>query len=272
VRVKGGAWDDQNRCFVYATHTHLRYFLPVQLPTDGGPGGHVAASADGSAPAERWTGESGVLRTLDEVVYPVAVRGAELVCLNRQQQVVALAYDPTEYVFKRALAAGEYARVVDLIRNGNMCGQALIAYLRRAGYPDIAMHFVEDANTKLALALDIERIDARAKRVGDLLAGRAHPSESAAVCTPAGFQHAEQFATRNDVKAGAEFCKEVQNGEIRVRLHRVANEVVEWRERGIEAAVVFSNCVRRIHIGRRAETVRDFFEIHSLAAQGAIGV
>jgi coatomer protein complex subunit alpha (xenin) len=34
-----------------------------------------------------------------------------------------------------------------------LCGQSIIAYLQKKGYPEIALHFVRDEQTRFALAV-----------------------------------------------------------------------------------------------------------------------
>lgn len=62
--------------------------------------------------------------------------------------------DPTEAVFKLALAHGDMAKVEQLVQSGRLLGQSIIAYLRQTGHPDIALHFVQDPFTRFELALE----------------------------------------------------------------------------------------------------------------------
>ena len=125
---------------------------------------------------------------------------------------------------------------------------------------------------EFALALDIEGVNSLAERVGDFLAGLADTGKSAAVSSCSGFENAEQLAARDDVESRTKPSEDLEDGEVRIRLHREADEVIERRQRGVEAAVVFPNRIRRIHIGRRPKTVRDFIKFHSLAMQRAIDI
>lgn len=128
AKVKSAAWDE-NGVLVYSTLTHLKYLLPTEK------------------------GERGVLRTLDAPVYVYEASNARAMSLDRNGKVAMLRYDPTEYLFKQALQRKEYARVVQLIRTGSMVGEAVIGYLQRSGYPEVALHFVEDPETRFGLAL-----------------------------------------------------------------------------------------------------------------------
>lgn len=46
------------------------------------------------------------------------------------------------------------AQVVAMIRNSQLCGQSIIAYLQQKGFPEIALHFVGDESTRFNLAID----------------------------------------------------------------------------------------------------------------------
>ena len=62
--------------------------------------------------------------------------------------------DPTEYRFKLALIGRKYDEVLSIIRSSNLVGQAIIAYLQKKGYPEIALHFVRDDSTRFNLAVE----------------------------------------------------------------------------------------------------------------------
>jgi hypothetical protein len=64
-----------------------------------------------------------------------------------------------EYLFKLALANKQYGKVMAAIRSSRLCGQAVIAYLQRAGFPEVALHFVDDEPTRFNLALECGNLD-----------------------------------------------------------------------------------------------------------------
>ena len=138
VRVKSGCWDD-NGVFVYTTLNHVKYLLP--LPS----------------------GDSGIVRTLDAPVYATEARGMNLYVLDREAKNRALPIDPTEHLFKLALARRQFDRVLAIIKSARLCGQAVIAYLQKAGFPEIALFFVEDEMTRFNLALECGSLDVALK-------------------------------------------------------------------------------------------------------------
>ncbi|KAM7514102.1 hypothetical protein LguiA_003685 [Lonicera macranthoides] len=127
IRVKSGAWDD-NGVFIYTTLTHIKYCLP--------------------------NGDSGIIRTLDVPVYITKIFGNTIFCLDRDGKNRPVIIDSTEYVFKLSLLRKRYDQVMSMIRNSELCGQAMIAYLQQKGFPEVALHFVKDERTRFNLALE----------------------------------------------------------------------------------------------------------------------
>uniref|UniRef100_A0A915E442 Coatomer subunit alpha n=1 Tax=Ditylenchus dipsaci TaxID=166011 RepID=A0A915E442_9BILA len=127
TRIKSGAWDE-NGVFIYTTSNHIKYALTA--------------------------GDHGIIRTLDLPIYLLAVRGARLYCLNREAAPIELTIDPTEYRFKLSLINQRYDEVLNMVRNSNLLGQSIIAYLQKKGYPEVALHFVKDEKTRFGLALE----------------------------------------------------------------------------------------------------------------------
>ncbi|PIA55942.1 hypothetical protein AQUCO_00700334v1 [Aquilegia coerulea] len=127
IRVKSGAWDD-NGVFIYTTLNHVKYCLP--------------------------NGDSGIIKTLDVPIYITKISGNTIFCLDRDGKNRAVIIDATEYVFKLSLLKKKYDQVMSIIRNSQLCGQAMIAYLQQKGFPEVALHFVKDERTRFNLALE----------------------------------------------------------------------------------------------------------------------
>ncbi|KAI0301648.1 coatomer subunit alpha-2 [Multifurca ochricompacta] len=132
IRIKSGAWDDAG-VFVYSTLNHVKYCLPH--------------------------GDHGVICTLDNPVYLTRVKGKTVHCLDRSARPRTITIDPTEYRFKLALIRNNFDEVLYLIRTSNLLGQSIIAYLQQRGFPEIALHFVEDKNTRFDLAIECGNLD-----------------------------------------------------------------------------------------------------------------
>ncbi|CAI9116850.1 OLC1v1018116C1 [Oldenlandia corymbosa var. corymbosa] len=127
IRVKSGAWDD-NGVFIYTTLTHIKYCLP--------------------------NGDSGIIKTLDVPIYITKIYGNTIFCLDRDGKNRPVIIDSTEYIFKLSLLRKRYDQVMGMIRNSELCGQAMIAYLQQKGFPEVALHFVKDERTRFNLALE----------------------------------------------------------------------------------------------------------------------
>ena len=62
-------------------------------------------------------------------------------CLDRDGKIRIISIDPTEYRFKLALVSKKYDEVLNIIRNSNLVGQSIIAYLEKKGYPEVFKTF-----------------------------------------------------------------------------------------------------------------------------------
>lgn len=167
VRIKSGAWDvsptggTASNLFIYTTLHHVKYCLP--------------------------TGDTGTIRTLDNPVYATRVSKDELFCLDREARSRVLTIDCTEAKFKLALANKKYGQVMHMVRSigrsmslsccihklictlerlvlkvkhSRLCGRAIVAYLQSKGFPEVALHFVRDPQTRFRLALACGNIEA----------------------------------------------------------------------------------------------------------------
>ncbi|KAF8512519.1 coatomer subunit alpha-2 [Hysterangium stoloniferum] len=132
IRIKSGAWDDSG-VFIYSTLNHIKYTLPQ--------------------------GDNGIIKTLDQPVYLTRVKGKTIHCLDRSARPRTISIDPTEYRFKLALTRNNYDEVLHIIRTSNLVGQSIIVYLQKKGFPEIALHFVQDKTTRFDLAIECGNLD-----------------------------------------------------------------------------------------------------------------
>lgn len=130
-RIKSGAWDPIG-VFVYTTATHIKYLLP--------------------------NGENGILRTLDFPIYITAASSNSVTYLDREGVCGKLTIDATEYLFKLALWKHKNREVLRIMQTKKLVGESIIAYLHKKGYPEVALHFVEDPQIKFSLALECGNI------------------------------------------------------------------------------------------------------------------
>ncbi|KAK3079402.1 hypothetical protein LTS18_004943, partial [Coniosporium uncinatum] len=132
IRIKSATWDDAG-VLLYSTLNHIKYTL--------------------------MNGDNGIVRTLDQTVYLVRVKGRNIYCLDRAAKPKILAIDPTEYRFKLSLVKRDYDEMLNIIRNSSLVGQSIISYLQKKGYPEIALQFVQDPQTRFELAIECGNLD-----------------------------------------------------------------------------------------------------------------
>ena len=130
-RIKSGAWDPLG-VFVYTTATHIKYLLQ--------------------------NGENGILRTLDTPIYLTSASSTAVTYLDRDLRTGKLTIDSTEYLFKLALLKHKNREVLKIMQSKKLVGESIIAYLHKKGYPEVALHFVEDPQIKFSLALECGNI------------------------------------------------------------------------------------------------------------------
>ncbi|KAK0449697.1 coatomer WD associated region-domain-containing protein [Desarmillaria tabescens] len=132
IRIKSGAWDDSG-VFIYSTLNHVKYCL--------------------------YQGDHGVICTLDNPVYLTRVKGKTVHCLDRSARPRTITFDPTEYRFKLALLRNNYEEMLYIIKTSTLIGQSIIGYLQQKGFPEIALHFVQDTNTRFELAIECGNLE-----------------------------------------------------------------------------------------------------------------
>jgi coatomer protein complex subunit alpha (xenin) len=104
-------------------------------------------------------GDTGIIRTLDVPVYITKAHQKQLYCLDREYKIRIISVDNTEALFKLALEDKNYPEVMNMIKHSRLCGRAIIAYLQDKGFPEVALHFVDDLNTRFKLALACGNIE-----------------------------------------------------------------------------------------------------------------
>ncbi|EPE34388.1 WD40 repeat-like protein [Glarea lozoyensis ATCC 20868] len=132
IRIKSATWDDAG-VLLYSTLNHIKYTL--------------------------LNGDNGIVRTLDQTVYLVRVKARTVYCLDRNAKPKTLNIDPTEYRFKLALVKRNYEEMLQIIKNSSLVGQSIISYLQKKGYPEIALQFVQDPQTRFELAIECGNLD-----------------------------------------------------------------------------------------------------------------
>ncbi|KAL8829927.1 MAG: hypothetical protein Q9170_005970 [Blastenia crenularia] len=132
IRIKSAAWDDAG-VLLYSTLNHIKYSL--------------------------LNGDNGIVRTLDQTVYLTRVKARSVYCLDRASKPKILNIDPMEYRFKLALVKRNYEEMLQIIQTSSLVGQSIISYLQKKGYPEIALQFVQDPQTRFELAIECGNLE-----------------------------------------------------------------------------------------------------------------
>eukprot|EP01084_Bolivina_argentea_P081919 148341_1 len=133
AKVKSGGWSNNGQVYIYTTVTHMKYALP--------------------------TGDAGIIKTLDEVLYISCIKGNTVIAMTRDWKIKTIEIDDTEFVFKRALSQKKFGEVRSLIENDKLRGESILSYLQKKGYPEVALRFVSDPSTRFELAIECGNID-----------------------------------------------------------------------------------------------------------------
>merc|ERR1712137_95001 len=132
ARMKSGAWHPSG-VFIYATLNHIKYCLP--------------------------NGDTGIIRTLPAPLFLYAANSSKLFCLDKKAATRSLSIDPSEFLLKLAVVNGDYQQILGLVQRFGLMGQAIIAYLQKKGYPELALHFVKDEKVRFHLAIECGNIE-----------------------------------------------------------------------------------------------------------------
>lgn len=141
IRIKSATWDDHG-VLLYSTLNHLKYSL--------------------------LNGDHGILKTLDNTVYLTRVKGSKVYALARGGTIDIIEIDPTEYRFKKALLSKNFNEVLRLIKTSQLVGQSIISYLQQKGYPEIALQFVQDPQTKFDLAIECGNLEVALEQANEI--------------------------------------------------------------------------------------------------------
>ena len=98
---------------------------------------------------------------------------------------------------------------------------------------------------ELGNAFDIEAVDSLAKGEGDFVLRLADTGKGALLGIPAGGDDSLEFPAADNIEAAALIGERTHDRQIAVRLHRVANQVIQRGERLVEfLEVMFEGALR----------------------------
>ncbi|EPY42876.1 coatomer protein complex, subunit alpha (xenin) [Angomonas deanei] len=133
-RIKSAVFDETRDVLFYTTSNHIKYCILR-------------------------TGEVSTICTLKTVVYLVAAVGDKVWMLTRSGKVLVKELDNLELNFKLKLQQQSFREVMKIIQSRELKGQALVGYLHKHNYSEIALHFAKEPLTRFNLALECGAID-----------------------------------------------------------------------------------------------------------------
>ncbi|EMR08383.1 hypothetical protein PNEG_03223 [Pneumocystis murina B123] len=131
MRIKSACWNDSS-VLIYSTLNHIKYAL--------------------------LNGDNGIIRTINHPIYLVQVKDKTVCSLDCDSKLDFVNIDTTEYHFKLSLINKSYNEMLHIIRTSNLVGQSIINYVQEKGYPEIALQFVQDPQTRFELSLKCTNI------------------------------------------------------------------------------------------------------------------
>lgn len=138
TKIKSGVFTSDG-IFIYTTTSHIKFLLP--------------------------NGDGGIVRTLEQPIYMAGVHirlengSAKLFCLDREVKNRGITVDATEFLFKNALHHKRYQEVLNIVRNATLLGQSIVSYLQAKGFPEVALYFVKEEQTRFDLALECGNVE-----------------------------------------------------------------------------------------------------------------
>ena len=138
TKIKSGVFSSDG-IFIYTTTSHIKFLLP--------------------------NGDGGIVRTLEQPIYmtgaflKVENASAKLFCLDREIKNRGITVDATEFLFKNALHHKRYQEVINIVRNATLLGQSIVSYLQAKGFPEVALYFVKEEQTRFDLALECGNVE-----------------------------------------------------------------------------------------------------------------
>lgn len=132
-KIKSAAWEESG-VLIYNTPVHVKYAL-----TDG---------------------ETTTIVSVEQTLYIMAVINNRVYCIDRNGDIKKIGVDGREFKFKQAVLRNNRSAILASLREIGTLTRAEISFLVKKGYPDLALKFVDDDQTKFPLALKALDIDA----------------------------------------------------------------------------------------------------------------
>jgi coatomer protein complex subunit alpha (xenin) len=117
---------NESDTFMYSTHYHVKYIINKD--------------------------SCGIIATLNERGYLVAILGSTLYYVNQKGSLTTMKVDLSEYNYKLGITRGRIGEVINQLSKGEIIGSLSIRYLEQQGLPEIALNYEKDEKHKFSLA------------------------------------------------------------------------------------------------------------------------
>jgi len=128
LKIKSGAWCNASGVFLYTTPSQLRYIMA--------------------------SGHEGLIKTLPDLLYLALVGEQSVIGFTRDGKLTKIDVNTEEYRFRAAVIDGKEDEVLTRANSGKIIGQSQLQFLRDAGHPKIALHFIQDPKTRFCLSME----------------------------------------------------------------------------------------------------------------------
>eukprot|EP00796_Vickermania_ingenoplastis_P004428 gene4428-3227_t len=143
VRIKSAVFDETREILFFSTSYHLKYCNIIN-------------------------GDISTISALRNVVYLVRAVGDKIFYISRTGELQLRELDNSELLFKQKLHQKAYREVIQILQRGKLKGQALVGYLHKHKYSEVALQFVKDPLTRFYLALECGVIDIAKEMAAEL--------------------------------------------------------------------------------------------------------
>jgi coatomer subunit alpha len=104
-------------------------------------------------------GTTGIIMSIQVPVYLFYIPRDKICFFHRNGEVATQNVNFAEYRFKLALSKRKFKEVDSLLNSGDIPGSAPLNYLQQKGFPEVALKFENNHNTRFKLALASRNVE-----------------------------------------------------------------------------------------------------------------
>ena len=116
-------------------------------------------------------------------------------------------------------------------------------------------------------AFHVKTVDALAQGEGDLVLSLTHTGKDTFARVATGGNDALDLAAAHGIKAAAQIRQRAHDAEVGVGFHGETDQVIQWRQCGVQAVEIIRQCLGRVNIQRTAVLLGQRFDGNAFAMQ-----